>query len=53
VPGDIRAVMHLERPFLHAARLAFDHPSDHRRMQFTSELPDDLRHVLDGLQTSS
>ena len=53
VPGDIRAVLHLERPFLHAARLAFDHPSDHRRMQFTSELPDDLQHVLDGLQASS
>src|SRR5438093_645988 len=25
VPGDLRAVTHLERPFLHAARLAFKH----------------------------
>lgn len=50
VPGDIRAVMHLERPFLHAARLAFNHPGDGRRMEFTSELPDDLLRVLDELR---
>jgi len=49
VPGDLRAVAHLERPFLHAARLAFKHPSDGRRMEFTSELPDDLQRVLDEL----
>ena len=29
VPGDIRAVLRLERPFLHAARLAFTHPTPH------------------------
>jgi 23S rRNA pseudouridine1911/1915/1917 synthase len=50
VPGDLRAVTHLERPFLHAARLAFKHPSDGRRMEFTSELPEDLRRVLEDLQ---
>jgi 23S rRNA pseudouridine1911/1915/1917 synthase len=50
VPGDIRAVRHLERPFLHAARLAFTHPSDTRRMQFDSELPDDLQKVLDDVR---
>jgi 23S rRNA pseudouridine1911/1915/1917 synthase len=49
VPGDLRAVTHLERPFLHAARLAFNHPGDGRRMEFESELPDDLQHVLDEL----
>ena len=26
VPGDLRAVTHLDRPFLHAARLVFTHP---------------------------
>ena len=52
VPGDLRAVTHLERPFLHAARLAFAHPADHRRMEFTSPLPADLRRVLDELRTS-
>ncbi len=49
VPGDIRAVQRLQRPFLHAARLAFTHPSDGRRMQFIAELPDDLTQVLDDL----
>jgi 23S rRNA pseudouridine1911/1915/1917 synthase len=49
VPGDIRAVQRLERPFLHAARLAFAHPGDGRRMQFIVPLPDDLTHVLEDL----
>src|SRR5690242_6386940 len=50
VPGDLRAVTHLERPFLHAARLVFKHPQDGRRMEFTSELPEDLQRVLDELR---
>jgi 23S rRNA pseudouridine1911/1915/1917 synthase len=50
VPGDLRAVTHLERPFLHAARLAFSHPSDERRMEFTSALPEDLQTVVDQLR---
>ena len=49
VPGDIRAVQRLDRPFLHAARLAFTHPRDGRRMEFTAPLPDDLLDVLDAL----
>jgi 23S rRNA pseudouridine1911/1915/1917 synthase len=49
VPGDIRAVQRLERPFLHAARLAFTHPRDGRRMEFIAPLPDDLQRVLDDL----
>jgi len=50
VPGDVRAVTHLERPFLHAARLAFSHPGDGRRLTFTSELPADLQRVLDDVR---
>jgi 23S rRNA pseudouridine1911/1915/1917 synthase len=50
VPGDLRAVTHLERPFLHAARLCFGHPRDGRRMEFTSALPADLQRVLDELR---
>jgi 23S rRNA pseudouridine1911/1915/1917 synthase len=50
VPGDLRAVNHLERPFLHAARLVFKHPEDERRMEFTSVLPADLQRVLDELR---
>jgi 23S rRNA pseudouridine1911/1915/1917 synthase len=50
VAGDLRAVTHLERPFLHAARLKFTHPSEQRPMEFVSELPDDLQQVLDELR---
>ena len=42
VAGDMRAVAHLDRPFLHAAHLVFKHPADGRRMEFFSELPEDL-----------
>jgi 23S rRNA pseudouridine1911/1915/1917 synthase len=49
VAGDLRAVTHLERPFLHASRLAFTHPVDGRRMSFESELPGDLQRVLEEL----
>jgi 23S rRNA pseudouridine1911/1915/1917 synthase len=49
VAADLRAVQRLERPFLHAARLAFAHPIDGRRMEFSAPLPDDLQRVLDEL----
>jgi 23S rRNA pseudouridine1911/1915/1917 synthase len=49
VPGDIRAVQRLERPFLHAARLVFKHPTEDRRMEFIAPLPADLQGVLDEL----
>jgi len=49
VPGDIRAVQRLQRPFLHAARLVFRHPRDGRRMEFIADLPADLQDVLDGI----
>src|SRR4051794_7604739 len=50
VPGDIRAVTHLDRPFLHSARLVFTHPEDGRRMEFLSAMPADLQKVLDALR---
>jgi 23S rRNA pseudouridine1911/1915/1917 synthase len=53
VAGDIRAVQRLERPFLHAARLAFTHPRDGRRLEFMTPLPDDLQDVLDALPSES
>jgi 23S rRNA pseudouridine1911/1915/1917 synthase len=52
VAGDLRAVTHLERPFLHATRLVFTHPSEERPMEFVSELPADLQRVLDDLRES-
>src|SRR5687767_4971171 len=49
VPGDIRAVQRLERPFLHAARLVFKHPRDGRRLEFVAPLAADLAAVLNDL----
>jgi 23S rRNA pseudouridine1911/1915/1917 synthase len=50
VANDVRAVQRLERPFLHAARLAFTHPGDGRRMEFNSPLPADLQLVIDDIR---
>ena len=49
VAGDIRAVQRLERPFLHAARLVFTHPTQGHRVEFRAPLPSDLMEVLDDL----
>jgi 23S rRNA pseudouridine1911/1915/1917 synthase len=40
----------LERPALHAARLAFAHPETGARLEFTSPLPPDLQAALDALR---
>ena len=40
----------LDRPFLHAESLAFDHPRTGAPVELTSELPTDLRAVLDRLE---
>jgi 23S rRNA pseudouridine1911/1915/1917 synthase len=50
VPPELRAVQKLERPFLHSARLAFQHPSDGRRLEFKSELPEVLAKVIEQLK---
>jgi 23S rRNA pseudouridine1911/1915/1917 synthase len=47
VAGDLRPLLALERPFLHAGRLVFHHPADGRKMEFESRLPADLQTVLD------
>jgi 23S rRNA pseudouridine1911/1915/1917 synthase len=49
VPGDLRPVLALDRPFLHAGRLVFHHPSDGRKMEFEAPLPQDLQSVLDQI----
>ena len=46
VLGDLRPVLTLERPFLHAGRLVFHHPADGRKMEFEAPLPPDLQSVL-------
>ncbi len=50
VAKHLRPVMRLERPFLHAVRLAFTHPGDGRRVEFESPLPLDLQSVLDEIR---
>jgi 23S rRNA pseudouridine1911/1915/1917 synthase len=41
----------LDRQFLHASRLGFRHPSTGERMEFRSELPEDLRAALERAHT--
>jgi 23S rRNA pseudouridine1911/1915/1917 synthase len=43
----------LERQWLHAARLGFDHPRDGHRVELESPLPADLQHALDVLAAES
>jgi 23S rRNA pseudouridine1911/1915/1917 synthase len=39
-------IQKLKRPFLHAARLSFDHPATGERINFSAPLPDDLEQFL-------
>jgi 23S rRNA pseudouridine1911/1915/1917 synthase len=43
----------LERQFLHAHRLAFDHPVSGERMSFSSDLPGDLAMALEAARESA
>jgi 23S rRNA pseudouridine1911/1915/1917 synthase len=49
VPGDLRPLLSLDRPFLHAGRLVFHHPTDGRKMEFEAPLPRDLQLILDHI----
>ncbi|MEW6320406.1 MAG: RluA family pseudouridine synthase [Acidobacteriota bacterium] len=49
VGAELRAVQRLERPFLHAERLAFTHPRTGERLSFTAPLPEDLAEVLEAI----
>ncbi len=44
--GERRTTFGLQRPFLHAAELSFDHPLTGQRLTFTSPLPEDLAAFL-------
>lgn len=48
-----QGMLGLTRQFLHAARLAFDHPLSGERIDVTSELPDDLRAALERAERVS
>jgi len=40
----------LERPWLHAVRLGFEHPESGEQVEYESDYPDDLQHALDTLR---
>jgi len=42
----------LARQFLHSARIGLDHPRDGARLEFESELPDDLREALEAARAA-
>jgi 23S rRNA pseudouridine1911/1915/1917 synthase len=48
-----RALTSLERPALHAARLAFTHPASGERVEFEAPLPGDIASVLHDLRESA
>ena len=50
VPHELRAVQRLDRPFLHAERLAFSQPRTGERLEFTAPLPADLAQVLEEIE---
>jgi 23S rRNA pseudouridine1911/1915/1917 synthase len=49
----LAARLGLDRQWLHAYRLAFDHPGDGRPVAFESSPPADLAHALDVLRAES
>jgi 23S rRNA pseudouridine1911/1915/1917 synthase len=47
--GGRRTTLGLDRPFLHAAELSFDHPVTGERLTYTSALPSDLADLVSTL----
>jgi 23S rRNA pseudouridine1911/1915/1917 synthase len=45
-PPGLRPLLRLQRPFLHAARLGFTHPTTGERILIEAPLPDDLADIL-------
>jgi len=50
LPTHLAAVARLTRPFLHAARLSFTHPTDGRVLTFEAPLPPDLHSTITALR---
>ncbi|MEO8482363.1 MAG: RluA family pseudouridine synthase [Acidobacteriota bacterium] len=53
VPAGLAATKRLDRPFLHASRLAFAHPTTGEQVAFEAEMPADLKAVLATLRRAS
>ncbi len=48
-----KKLLNLDRQFLHASTLGFDHPKDERKIEFTSKLPTNLQNILKKLRKSN
>ena len=46
-----KSVKGFNRHFLHACYLSFDHPVDNRKLEFCSQLPNDLELFLDSIDS--
>ena len=44
------SIIGLNRQFLHAKTIGFNHPNNNARLEFTSELPTDLEQILKKLR---
>ncbi|HEV2686779.1 MAG TPA: RluA family pseudouridine synthase, partial [Actinomycetota bacterium] len=51
--GTLAAALGLERPFLHAARLSFEHPSTGARIELEDPIPADLQAALEAARKRS
>ena len=51
--GEDARALGLRRPFLHAGRIAFDHPVTGRRIDLEEPLPRDLERALERLRRAS
>ena len=45
-----KAIIKLDRQFLHAKILGFDHPKSGERLFFETNLPDDLKKIINVLE---
>jgi 23S rRNA pseudouridine1911/1915/1917 synthase len=50
-PPGLRPLLRLQRPFLHAARLGFTHPTTGERIVIDAPLPDDLADILTKIRS--
>jgi 23S rRNA pseudouridine1911/1915/1917 synthase len=53
LPKTLAALARLDRPFLHASRLSFAHPSGGHEVTFEAPLPTDLQAVLETLRRAA
>ena len=44
------SIIRLNRQFLHAKTIGFNHPDNNARLEFTSKLPSDLEQILKKLR---